>query len=235
MDTAAFSADDEIVLSDRHSTFKRLLLIAAGLFCLIMPVWDLGRGLTSLSVFTMFAAVIVLGAGAIGATLLWSGLFGDSTELRIAPGGITLWRGNLFRSRQGPVKSRDIVAVDVREIDWDSSAPTYALKITLASGSVLGTSDFARREDAEALVRRVRYALEGFALRPDPVGSGNRSRWVRARPQAATRRAGEKTSTLTLSPSNTQNEPCGTSCQPVSPLSRGSDTTARPPSTSDQR
>lgn len=168
MDRTALSPDDEIVLRDLHSTFKRLLLIAAGLFCLIMPVWDLGRGLSSLSVFTLFAAAIVLGAGALGATLLWSGLFGDSTELRIGPAGITLWRGNIFRNRKGPVMSRDIVAVDVREIDWDSSAPTFALKITLANGSVLGTSDFAMREDAEALVRRVRYALEGFALRPEP-------------------------------------------------------------------
>ena len=64
-------------------------------------------------------------------------------------------------------------------------------------------------------------------------GTGKATR--RGRQAAARSSAGAKGSIVTSGPSKTQNEPCGTSSQPVWSPSSGSDTTAQPCRLSDQR
>jgi hypothetical protein len=54
----------------------RVGLALAGLFAIIMPGWELGRGLWPLKIITLFYAVITLGAWFVGGFFLLAALTG---------------------------------------------------------------------------------------------------------------------------------------------------------------
>ena len=150
---------ETVVLTSRQGAGKRGILAVIGLVALILPVADLWHGLFALSPVALFFWIIVLGAAFVGAILIGGAIVGDSTELRISPGQITLVRANLLRRSEEDLERGDIRSVRVRVEDWESGPDTYSVEILLRQGRPVGSNDFPRREDAEALAERARRAL----------------------------------------------------------------------------
>jgi hypothetical protein len=146
-------------LRDRHHPLKRSVLAGAGLFAIILPVWDFWPALHAPVGPSLFFLAILLGAWAVGGLLLAGALFDDSTELRLEDGLLTLTRQNPFRSKMQALTPRDIAAVAVKVHDWESRAATYSVEVVLRSGKKIGSNDYDTRITAEGIVAEIEAAL----------------------------------------------------------------------------
>jgi hypothetical protein len=139
--------------------FTRLMLAGFGLFALFSPAMSFGSVLFQPTLFVLPFWVIVLGAAAVGGAMLLGAVAGDATVLEIDGRKITLSRRNPLRSATRTLSPGDILSVGIRTIDWDSRPETFAVEMRLRAGPPVGSDDFARREDAEALAARLRAVL----------------------------------------------------------------------------
>ena len=69
----------------------RVGCVAAGAFAIVMPLWELGRGLWPPSIATPVFAVIVGGAGYVGVQFIRAGLSGWGDSWTYAPMS-AIWR-----------------------------------------------------------------------------------------------------------------------------------------------
>jgi hypothetical protein len=159
-DHATFAGEgDGFVLRDRHHPLKRAVFGLAGLFAVVMPVWDFWEAFRAPSALSLFFGVIVLGAWAVGGMLLGGALTGDDTELRLDAGRLTLRRKNPLREKSEPLALEDVVKVEVRAHDWESQPETFSVAVRLGSGKTVGSNDYKTRAAVEAIVARIEAAL----------------------------------------------------------------------------
>ncbi len=152
--------DAAIVLRDHHGVAERTMLIFAGLAAILLPMIDLWPGLWPPAFLAPFFALIVLAALALGSVFVAAGVLGDSTELRVLPGGaMVLDRRNLLRHRRETLTARDVTGVRVVEHDWETRATTWSVRVTLARGKPVGSQDFDGRAGAEDLAETLRRAI----------------------------------------------------------------------------
>jgi len=94
---------------------KRPFFGLAGLFCIVMPTWELYRGVWPLSVASPFFLFIILGAYAVGIPLVYAAIFSPAVRWIVRRGRIDIVLRNpifLHRHHVLPgIRSRNISAV----------------------------------------------------------------------------------------------------------------------------
>ena len=95
----------------------RLLFVAFGVFALVMPAWELGRGLWPISIATPVFAIIIVGAASVGIAMIRAGLAFD-TQVWSFPPGVVLIRHRGWRSeRELRLTAHNIAAIEARRIE----------------------------------------------------------------------------------------------------------------------
>ncbi|MCP1584278.1 hypothetical protein [Pseudoxanthomonas mexicana] len=145
----------------------RVGCVAAGAFAIVMPLWELGRGLWPPSIATPVFAVIVGGAGYVGVQFIRAGLSGWGDTWTYAPHTIVVQRRAWGRSTSTRLSATNVAAVEVRrsqDSDHDDAPwqvvivprPTFSgLAATAGRGGVFDAGCYS----SQAYAERVRRAL----------------------------------------------------------------------------
>ena len=146
---------DGVTLRQPMHAALRILLVAAGLFCIAVSTWELGRGLWPISIATPIFGMIIIGAWTVGGQFLLAGLYGESQVWRFDGGGLTVEFSNPFARRSLRYGAAQVVDVGVHAIEWDSRSDSYAVVVSTADGQRLQTADYGDRRGAEHMRRRM--------------------------------------------------------------------------------
>jgi len=150
----------------------RLLFCAFGVFALVMPAWELGRGLWPLSIATPVFAIIIGGAASVGIAMIRAGLARDTQVWSFPPRAVVI-RHKAWRSeRELRLTAHDIAAIEARRIEAMEGGdcwrvvivpkPTQSGLRTAARDGVFETGDFTSEADAEGVRRAL---LEHLGMR----------------------------------------------------------------------
>jgi hypothetical protein len=148
-----------VELANRHSTAKRVVLMAIGLAVAIWPIWDLWPGIASLSALSPVFWIIGLGALGLGLVFLNGAVFGQSTILLVRPDGLFLQRESLLTASLEPVRPEDLGPLAIEMHDWSEGPATWRVCLAVRGTKPLMSEDFPNRADAEALADRLDQAL----------------------------------------------------------------------------
>lgn len=151
--------DEPLILETFGSSFQRAILLAGGLFAVIMPAWELRYAFVSLGWWTIFFGVIVLGAWSVGFSFLAGAVLGDRVRWRFDGGVLTLDRASLVRRREDTFTGADIARTEIRTIEWDSREPSYSVVVHTVNGETLETPERSSLASAEALEADIRRRL----------------------------------------------------------------------------
>jgi hypothetical protein len=143
----------------------RVMFVGFGVFAMLMPTWELGRGLWPVSIATPVFAIIIGGAAVVGIAMMRAGLASDA-EVWSFPPGTVLIRHKAWRSeRELRLTAHNIAAIEVRRIEamegddyWRVAIVPKATESGLrmaAHNGVFETGDFT----SDAYAARVRRAL----------------------------------------------------------------------------
>lgn len=141
----------EFALTRPLPLFLRLPIGAAGLFAIVMPVWEFRQAFLHPGLASLFFAVIVLGAWSVGGAFLYGALYGEDQRWRIEGGKITVERKNIFRQWTTILRPADISHVSIVERDSDSGPNLFCVRLETQAGEAFETAGFEKRENAEAL------------------------------------------------------------------------------------
>ena len=143
----------------------RLLFVAFGVFALVMPTWELGRGLWPLSIATPVFAIIIGGAAFVGIAMIRAGLASDKQVWSFPPGAVLIHHKAWRSEWEVRLTSHNIAAVEARRIEamegddyWRVvivPKPTESGLRMASRNGVFETGDFT----SEAYAARVRRAL----------------------------------------------------------------------------
>lgn len=143
----------------------RMLFVAFGVFALVMPTWELGRGLWPLSIATPVFAIIIGGAATVGVAMIRAGLASDTQVWSFPPGAVLIHHKAWRSEWDVRLTAHNIAAVEARRIEamegddyWRVvivPKPTESGLRMAARNSVFETGEYA----SEAYAARVRSAL----------------------------------------------------------------------------
>ncbi len=141
----------------------RLVLGAAGLFCILMPTWDLGRATLQLGWWTPFFGTILIGAWCVGGMFLAAAIIGEAQRWQFRSGELTLSRKTLLWRTTEIIRGNDVERTEIRKVEWDSRANSFSVVLRLKSGREFETPDYSTHQVAEDMKKRIGRALR---LRP---------------------------------------------------------------------
>lgn len=95
----------------------RLMVAGFGVFAMVVPAWELGRGLWPLSIATPVFAIIIGGAASIGIAMLRAALEGESQVWLFPPQVVVIRHKAWGRSRDMRLTVHNIAAVEVRRFE----------------------------------------------------------------------------------------------------------------------
>ncbi|BCG95011.1 hypothetical protein [Mesorhizobium sp. 131-2-1] len=142
---------------------KRLFLGLAGLFCIVVPTWELYRGVWPPNVASPFFLFIILGAYAVGIPLVLAALFSPAVRWIVSPARISIVTRNPFFMRRYRLGPDDVADLTPRTIEWDSGGPTFSVILTTLKGERFETRDFGKVATAEMFRDRIRSVFLGKA------------------------------------------------------------------------
>jgi len=140
---------------------KRLFLGLAGLFCILVPTWELYRGVWPPNVFSPFFLFIILGAYAVGIPIALAALFSPAVRWIVRPGRIDILARNPVFLRRYRIGPDDVADFSLRTIEWDSGGPTYAVVLATMKGERFETRDFGTVGTAETFRDRIKSVFLG--------------------------------------------------------------------------
>jgi hypothetical protein len=137
----------------------RLLLGAAGLFCILTPTLDLREAILQLGWWTPFFGVIIAAAWCVGGIFLAAAIIGETQRWHFRDGELILSRNSLVRRTTELIRAGDVERTEVREVEWDSRANSFSVVVRLKTGVEFETPDYGTRGAAEAMQDRIARAL----------------------------------------------------------------------------
>jgi uncharacterized membrane protein YdbT with pleckstrin-like domain len=137
----------------------RFVLGALGLICILAPALDLGRAFLQMGWWTLFVGIIVIGAWCVGAFFIAAAIFGETQHWQFGNSELVLSRKSLLTRSTQTIRSSDVERTEVREVEWDSRANSFAVVVRLKSGREFETPDYDTRDAAEAMKARIGRAL----------------------------------------------------------------------------
>lgn len=164
----ADALDSDLPLVRREFPWPvRVGCVAAGTFAIVMPLWELGRGLWPPGLATPVFAVIVGGAGCVGMQFIRAGLSGWGDHWAYPPHTVLVQRRAWGRQTTTRLTATNVAAIEVRrsgDTDHDDAPwqvvivprPTFSgLAAAAGTGGVFDAGRYA----SEAYAERVRRAL----------------------------------------------------------------------------
>ena len=150
----------------------RGLFFGFGVFAMVMPAWELGRGLWPVSIATPVFAIIIVGAASVGIAMIRAGLAFD-TQVWSFPPGVVLIRHKAWRSeRKLRLTAHNIASIEARRIEamegddyWRVvivPKPTESGLCMASRNGVFETGDFTTATRADAVRRAL---LEHLGMR----------------------------------------------------------------------
>lgn len=145
----------------------RVGCVVAGAFAVVVPLWELGRALWPLNLLTPFFAIIIGGAGYVGAQFMRAGLSGWGDVWTYPRDEIHVQRCEWGRHTTTRLSTANVATVEVRrseDADHDDApwqvvivpkATVSGLAAIAGAGGVLDAGRFG----SEAYAERVRRAL----------------------------------------------------------------------------
>lgn len=145
----------------------RVGCVAAGAFAVVMPWWELGRGLWPPNIATPVFAIIIGGAGYVGFQFMRPGLSGWGDVWTYPPRTVLVQRRAWGRHTTTRLSSANVAAIEVRrseDADHDDApwqvviVPKPTVSGLAAIAGAGGVFD-AGRYGSQAYAERVRQAL----------------------------------------------------------------------------
>lgn len=159
------SDDDLPVVRHGFPWPLRLIVAGFGVFAMVVPAWELGRGLWPLSIATPVFAIIIGGAASVGIAMLRASLAGESQVWTFPPNAVVIHHKAWRSAWKVRLTAHDIAAVEVRRFEAsEGEDPWRVVIVPKASDSglrmagrngVFETGDYTSAAYAE----KVRRAL----------------------------------------------------------------------------
>ena len=150
---------DEFSLTQPMPMLIRLIYGSAGLFAIIMPVWEFRHAFLHPQWISLFFAALVLGAWSVGGVFVASAIFGEEQRWRVSEGEIAIDRQTLLGKWTTLVRGPDVDAMSIEQHTWDSGPDTFSVAMKLKNGEKFEAGKFEKRANAEALEARLRRRL----------------------------------------------------------------------------
>ena len=93
--------------------------------------------------------------------MVLAGLGAPSAHWIVARGRIEIELSTPFRKRSVAIRPGQVASFELREIDWDSSSPTWGVVLKTVDGQRYETRDFGSKATAEAFRDRIVSVFEG--------------------------------------------------------------------------
>ncbi|MGH6815183.1 MAG: hypothetical protein ACREC6_05725, partial [Hyphomicrobiaceae bacterium] len=94
----------------------RLLLGAAGLFCILTPAFDLREAILQFGWWTPFVGAIIAGAWCLGGIFLAAAVIGETQRWEFRDGELLLSRNSLLRRVTEIIRANDVERTEIREV-----------------------------------------------------------------------------------------------------------------------
>lgn len=153
-------ADGRMLHSVPLPLIDRLIVGGAGAFILIVATLELCRGIWPVNVASAFFALLLAGAWSVGVPMLIVGVLGPSMHWLIEPGRIEVTLVNPFGRKRFSIGVSQLIAIAIREVDWDSGPATFTVQLRTTDGKTYESRSFGSRALAEAFRDRIRQRLE---------------------------------------------------------------------------
>ncbi|MCB6178282.1 hypothetical protein LHP98_09080 [Rhodobacter sp. Har01] len=151
--------DDMPVIERPMPLVIRLGLMAAGAFAVVMPVWELGRGILPPNLLSPFFALIVGGGVAVGVAFVAMGLTGEGQVWRYPPGAVVIERRLWRKVWETRLTAADLTAVTVVR-DASSDGPdTWVVRLERGVAPAFESHGFLKAKFAAAAAARIRAHL----------------------------------------------------------------------------
>ena len=145
---------------DRRPRALRALWVAAGLFAIGAPTWELGPGLWPPSALTLFLGVIVAGGWAVGSAFVYAGLWGEEVALRVERGRIEVVAQTAFGDTVRVVDAHEVGDVRVVRVERDGG-DVFRVEIGRLGGPPLVTPAYATEAAAADAAAAITAQLRG--------------------------------------------------------------------------
>lgn len=152
-------ADGRMIHSVPLPLIQRLILGGAGAFVLIVATLELHRGVWPVNIASPFFALLLVGSWSVGVPMLLVGVLGPAMHWLIEPGRIEVTLVNPFGRKRFLIGASQLVAIDIREVDWDSQPATFAVQLRTTDGKTYESRSFGSRAVAEGFRDRIRQRL----------------------------------------------------------------------------
>ena len=127
----------------------RVILVAAGLFVVIISTWELHRGVWPLNGFSPFFFFMIAGAYSVGIPIMLAGLTGWSASWTVEPGRISIEKRNPFGRRYLRFTKTDVPRFEISEKESMEGDNTWTVTMITASGERIPTYDVQSQKAAE--------------------------------------------------------------------------------------
>lgn len=149
----------DIPLQAPHGPIARIIFGGLGAAIIAVVLYDLGPALWPVGWWSLFFAVIVIGACWIGVICLMAGIIGDDVTWTLGHSEMRFDRKSPWRSRTEVVRPGEVLATDIETHDWESRPETFSVRMHLRSGQIIDTPQVDSRVQAEALQAEIRSRL----------------------------------------------------------------------------
>jgi hypothetical protein len=152
-------SDEMPVIARPMPLVIRLGLMAAGAFTVVMPVWELGRGIWPPNLLSPVLAVIVAGGVTVGAAFVAAGLLGEGQVWRYPPGAVAIERRLWRKVRVTRLTAADLTAVRVVKDTGGDGPDTWIVRLERGAAPAFESHGFLKAKFAEAAAARIRAHL----------------------------------------------------------------------------
>jgi hypothetical protein len=152
--------EDRLRISMPVPFLVRGFFVAIALFCIVLPAWDLHRGVWPFNWASPFFLLIILGAWSIGISAAVAGITGWAEAWTVRQGRIHVVRRNPFGFRRYSFGPNDLAPFEVCERQAMEGDNTWVVVLVTASGKRFQTHDFQTRAAAEQMRTRILHIFE---------------------------------------------------------------------------
>ena len=133
----------------------RIFFVAIALFCIVVPTWELRRGVWPLNWTSPFFLFIMGGAWTIGIPAALAGITGWAESWTIRPGRIHIVRRNPLGLRRYSFGPGDLRPFEIVEREAMEGHSTWFIALVTSSGKRFQTHDLQTRSAAEQMRDRI--------------------------------------------------------------------------------